>query len=488
MTSIALVFPHQLYEKSAAWQTVETVYLVEDSLFFNQYNFHQQKLVLHRASMQFYESYLQTLGKKTVYVDYQQSLQNCFANWQSQGIQVIHYTNTTDYLLERRLKRWATQYQIRLVCYENPNFLTTKNEVEELLKQDKNYFFTSFYIKQRKNLQILLEPDGTPQGGKWSFDTENRKKIPNALVLPHTQIIAENKWVKEAKEYVKQHFGNNYGKLETFNYPTTFEEAQAVLDHFLRTKLAYFGDYEDAICQRQTFLFHSVLTPALNIGLLSPEQVIKKTLDFTQTHNIPLNSLEGFIRQVIGWREFIRGVYELEGVRQRTTNFWGYTQPVPKSFWNGNTQLLPFDTLIRKLEHHAYTHHIERLMIAGSLFQLCEFSPNSVYQWFMEWYIDAYDWVMVPNVYGMTLYADGGLITTKPYLSGSNYLLKMSDFSKGAWCSVWDGLYWRYIWKHQDVLAKNIRMSLPINLVKKMDKQVLQKHLQIAEDFLAKVS
>ncbi len=484
MTSITLIFPHQLYEKSASWQANETVCLVEDSLFFNQYNFHKQKLVLHRASMKFYENYLQNLGKKTVYIDYQQSLQNCFANWQSQGIQIIHYTDTTDYLLERRLKRFSEQYQIRLICYENPNFLTTKTEVATMITQEKKYFLTSFYIKQRKKLQILLTDGDNPEGGKWSFDTENRKKIPSSLTLPRTQIIDENKWVKEAKLYIKQYFPNNYGQLENFNYPTTFEEAHAVLEHFLITKLAFFGDYEDAICQKQTFLFHSILTPALNTGLLLPDQIIKKTLDFAQTHSIPLNSLEGFIRQIIGWREFIRAIYEKEGVRQRTTNFWGYTQPVSKNFWEGNTQLLPFDTLIRKLEQHAYTHHIERLMIAGSLFQLCEFSPDSVYQWFMEWYIDAYDWVMVPNVYGMTLYADGGLITTKPYLSGSSYLLKMSDFSKGAWCPIWDALYWRYIWNHQDVLAKNIRMSLPVNLVRKMDKYTLQKHLQIADNFL----
>ena len=494
MSKVALVFPHQLFKQAEALQHVETVYLVENDLYFSQYKFHKQKIVLHRASMKFYENYLQNSvspnHKKVVYIDFKIDLASIFEELKLKNISEIHYTDTTDFLLEKRLKRFATKHEITLFCYENPNFLTSKDDIISMLKADKHYFMASFYIKQRKKLGILLEDDLkilTPVGGKWSFDTENRKKTPKNLIIPKNRIISENKYVKEAQNYVNEHFGTHYGIAKTFNYPTTFDEAEAVLEDFLENKLRLFGDYEDAILQNETFMFHSLLTPALNTGLLLPQQIIDKTLDFAQHNNIPLNSLEGFIRQIIGWREFIRGIYELESVKQRTKNFWEYERKIPESFWNGTTGIVPFDAMIKKLENSAYTHHIERLMIAGNLLHLCDFAPNDVYKWFMEWYIDAYDWVMVPNVYGMSQYADGGLMTTKPYISGSNYIMKMSDFPKGEWQKVWDGLYWRYIWQNREIFAKNIRMSLPVNLVKKMDKETLKNHLNNAENFLNKL-
>ncbi len=492
MSKVALVFPHQLFKHADALKHVETVYLVEDELYFSQYKFHKQKIVLHRASMKFYENYLQDNAKKVIYNDFNKDLATIFQELSSKNTTEIHYTDPTDFLLSKRLERLANKHEITLIHYENPNFLTSKEDIKKMLKADKNYFMASFYIKQRKKLGILLEDGtqagalaGTPIGGKWSFDTENRKKAPKNLFIPANKIITENKYVKEAQIYVNEHFSTNYGTAKTFNYPTTFEQAEAVLEDFLLNKLRLFGDYEDAILQNESFLFHSLLTPALNIGLLLPDQIIKKTLDFAQENDIPLNSLEGFIRQIIGWREFIRGIYELESVKQRTTNFWEYDRKIPESFWKGTTGIVPFDAMIKKLENNAYTHHIERLMIAGNLLHLCDFAPNDVYKWFMEWYIDAYDWVMVPNVYGMSQYADGGLMTTKPYISGSNYLMKMSDFPKGDWQKVWDGLYWRYIWQNREIFSKNIRMSLPVNLVKKMDKDLLKSHLHNAETFLA---
>jgi deoxyribodipyrimidine photolyase-related protein len=478
------VFPHQLYEQSAAVDAAEQVFLIESDLYFSQYRFHQQKILLHRASMKFYEDYLQSKGKQVHYITFQEQLSTVVAKAKNLGVQIIHYTATNDFLLEKRLQRYAQQHEIALIQYESPNFLNSAQEILQALKEDKKYFLTSFYIKQRKKLGILLDKDGKPEGNQWTFDTENRKKLPKNIILPKNLQLTENQWVKAGKTYVQAHFGHHYGQLSPFNYPTTYAETQQVLENFLATKLHLFGDYEDAIARHEVFLFHSVLTPALNIGLLTPQDILEKTLAYAQTHAVSLNSLEGFIRQLIGWREFVRGVYLAEGVRQRNTNFWQFQRPLPEPFWQGTTGLLPFDTLVRKLERHAYSHHIERLMVAGSLFLLCEFRPDDVYRWFMEWYIDAYDWVMVPNVYGMSLYADGGLITTKPYLCGSNYILKMSDFPKGDWCRVWDGLYWRFIWQHQDFFKQSPRMSMMANLVNKMDKKVLAEHLKVANVFL----
>jgi deoxyribodipyrimidine photolyase-related protein len=200
--------------------------------------------------------------------------------------------------------------------------------------------------------------------------------------------------------------------------------------------------------------------------------------------NIPLNSLEGFIRQIVGWREFIRLVYEREGTKQRTTNYWKFKRKIPTSFWTGDTGIAPIDSTIKKVLKTGYAHHIERLMVLGNFMLLCEFDPDEVHKWFMEMFIDAYDWVMVPNVYGMTQFADGGLMTTKPYISGSNYLMKMSDYEKGSWQPIWDGLFWRFMHVHRRFFLQNPRIGMLVKTFDKMPEEKINAHLQIANNYL----
>ena len=238
---------------------------------------------------------------------------------------------------------------------------------------------------------------------------------------------------------------------------------------------------------KESFLYHSVLSPLINIGLLSPQQVVSEALKAGKKKNIPLNSLEGFIRQLIGWREFIRLVYEREGTKQRTTNYWGFKRNIPKSFWNGTTGIEPIDIVIQKTLKTGYCHHIERLMVLGNFMLLCEFDPDEVYRWFMELFIDAYDWVMVPNVYGMTQFADGGLMTTKPYISGSNYLMKMGDWKKGEWTTIWDGLFWRFMNEHRNFFSQNPRLGMLLKTFDKMPKEKQTAHLNAANQFLKKL-
>jgi deoxyribodipyrimidine photolyase-related protein len=221
----------------------------------------------------------------------------------------------------------------------------------------------------------------------------------------------------------------------------------------------------------------------LNIGLLSPHQIIDAAL--TMVDRVPLNSLEGFIRQIMGWREFIRITYVRRGREQRTRNYWGFTRSIPESFWNGTTGILPLDATIKKTLKSGYCHHIERLMIAGNLMLLCEFDPDQVHRWFMEMYVDAYDWVMVPNVYAMSQFADGGGMCTKPYISGSNYLMKMSNFKKGDWQPVWDGLFWRFMHVHRDFFLSNPRLGMLVKTFDKMAVEKQQQHLLAADRFLA---
>ena len=264
----------------------------------------------------------------------------------------------------------------------------------------------------------------------------------------------------------------------------THEEAAKWLGDFLDERLALFGDFEDAISKEEAFLFHGVLTPMLNIGLLTPDQIIDQVV--AKCDDVSLNSLEGFLRQVMGWREFIRLVYVHAGSRQRTTNAWSLSRSLPDSFYTGSTGIVPFDQSIQRTLKYAYCHHIERLMVLGNFMLLCDIDPNSVYRWFMELFIDAYDWVMVPNVYGMSQHADGGLMTTKPYISGSSYILKMSDYAKGDWCAVWDALYWRFIDREREFFSGNPRMRVMVGQLDRMGSK-LDHHREVAERFLEKL-
>ena len=313
---------------------------------------------------------------------------------------------------------------------------------------------------------------------------ENRKKLTKNLVIPRVKFPEDTEFEIEAIDYVEKHFPDNPGDGFDFIYPVTFEQAEDWLDDFLHNRFKLFGDYEDAMDKNQAYLFHSVLTPMLNSGLITPKQVIDKALHFAELNTIPINSLEGFIRQIIGWREYMRAVYLLEGVNQRTSNHFKFSKQLPSAFYKASTGIEPVDLVIKRVLEKSYTHHIERLMILGNFMLLCEIHPNEVYKWFMEMYIDAYDWVMVPNVYGMSQYADGGLICTKPYISSSNYIREMSNFEKGNWCEIWDALYWRFIYKHKKLLAKNPRMSIMINQLNKMDKTKIKSYLKTAENYL----
>ncbi|WP_121808035.1 cryptochrome/photolyase family protein [Mucilaginibacter kameinonensis] len=490
---VTLIFPHQLFKHHPSVKQSRKAYLVEETLFFNQYNFNKKKLVLHRASMKFYAHHLSTHKIEVDYIeakDPDADVRQLVTTLAKQGIKHIYYTDTADNWLEKRLTHNAKKHQIQLNKHRSPNFLNNIEEVADFFDKKKTYFQTDFYIDQRKQRNILLERDGKPIGGKWTYDSENRLKFPKGAVVPLLNVPEENEYLKEARSYVDKYFTNNYGNTASpFGnlggfYPITYDEAEHWLEDFLKQRLYDFGIYEDAMVANESFLYHSVLTPMLNIGLLNPQQIINKALDVATDSEIPLNSLEGFIRQIMGWREFIHIVYEREGVTQRTKNYWGFKRRIPASFWKGNTGITPVDVVIKKVLATGYTHHIERLMVMGNFFLLCEFHPDGVYQWFMEMYVDAYDWVMVPNTYGMTQFADGGLMMTKPYISGSNYLLKMGDWAKGPWQETWDGLFWRFMHVHRNFFLQNPRLGMLVKTFDKMPAEKQNIHLNNAEKYL----
>jgi deoxyribodipyrimidine photolyase-related protein len=491
-----LIFPHQLFADHPGLKlNPSRVVLIEDSLFFGDPRYpmklHKQKLWLHRATMKRYELMLQTMGQETLYLDYNPEpdslrihLKKVVDSITSSPRKLI-VAEPTDFMLEKRLNRFCQQLNVDCHYVSTPGFINQSGENREYRAGKKRWFMADFYKFQRKRLDILMDGD-QPTGGKWSFDEDNRKKVPKKMLgnIPKLLELKRDEIDDEAATYVQMRFATNPGSIDNLFYATSHADAKKWLKHFLKNRFEDFGNYEDAIVEGESWLWHSILTPSLNTGLLTPNQVAKETLDFAKRNDVPLNSLEGFLRQIIGWREFIRATYQDHGVQMRTTNHWNHQRRIPSSFYNGSTGIPPIDDTIRRILETGYCHHIERLMVLGGFMFLCEFDPQEIYRWFMEMFVDSYDWVMVPNAYAMSQHADGGLITTKPYFSGSSYIRKMSHYKTGPWCDVWDGLYWRWIWNHADELKKNPRWAMMCSMAKKMDAVKRKTHLRNAEKYL----
>lgn len=493
MKSAFLLFPHHLFRQTELLRQSDEVILVEEWLFFRQYNFHKQKIAFHRASMQFYADFLRERGIRTRYIASGQEasdLRKLLPLLKNEGFSAIHCYESVDNWLQIRLTKTCAQHSLTLLTYESPLFLNTSAFNHAFFADKKRFFQTDYYIQQRKTHNLLLDQAQKPVGGKWSFDAENRKKFPSKHLAPTAIFPAMNAYHLEAEQYVNQYFAANIGELNAhFIYPVTFAEAEAWLEDFLTQRLRNFGTYEDAIVRKEYLLYHSLISPLVNVGLLDLRQTLSRIEHHAYAYDIPLNDTEGLVRQLIGWREFIRAVYELKGVQQRKHNFWNFERrPLPQAFYTGSTGILPVDETIKKLLRTGYCHHIERLMVLGNFMLLCEIHPDEVYKWFMELFIDAYDWVMVPNVYGMSQFADGGVMSTKPYISGSNYLAKMSDYPKdGKWEVIWDALFWRFMDQHRDFFGSNPRLGMLLGTFDKMDAARQRKHLDTAENFLQKL-
>lgn len=487
MKAINLIFPHQLFQESPLLENDFDIYLVEEYLFFKHYSFHKQKIAFHRASMKAYQARLEGLNKTVDYIessDVLSDIREFHKEIADKKIAHIHVIDPVDDWLEQRLRETAKA--IQLTMYDSPQFLNSKEDLQPFFRSDKKSFFqTTFYKQQRKRLDILLDAEGNPEGGKWTYDADNRKKYPKDKTPPAVYFPEKNRLWDEAVTYVEAHFSACPGNLsEDRLYPITHEESEAWLEQFLTYRFYDFGIYEDALVKEASILNHSLLSPLMNAGLILPKDIVDRALSFAKEEGIPINSTEGFVRQIIGWREFIRGMYVCKGRYSRTRNFWGFKRKIPASFYDGTTGIEPIDVTIKRTLETGYCHHIERLMVLGNFMLLCEFDPDEVHRWFMELFIDAYDWVMVPNVYGMCLFADGGTFATKPYIGGSNYLRKMSNYSKGAWEGTWDGLFWSFVMKHQDFFKSNPRTSMLAHSLNRMSEEKKQTHIRNAQAFI----
>jgi len=391
-------------------------------------------------------------------------------------------------------ERQHTALPWRLI--EDDRFLTTPADFNAWARGRKTYRLEHFYRHLRKRSGLLME-DGQPAGGQWNFDHDNREPLPEHLAFPAPPTHEHDATTKAALELVASRFGEHFGSLDTFHWPVTRTQALAELEHFLNACLPDFGRYQDALSDQAPFLFHSRLSAALNLGLLSPVEVCQSAEVEYREGRAPLNSVEGFIRQILGWREYVRGLYWTRMPDYKRSNGLGAKRDLPAFFWTGDTEMRCLKRAIEMTRDHAYAHHIQRLMVTGNFALLCGVKPEALCDWYLAVYADACEWVELPNTLGMVLHADGGLMGSKPYCASGKYIDRMGDHCKhcrydpkhvtGTHACPFNSLYWNFIEAHRDVLADNPRMKLIYGSLGRMKDEKREAMRQQADAFLARL-
>lgn len=420
MIEYFLILPHQLFDKKYLSKKYHYI-LYEHPHYFNSFNYNKKKLLLHYGSMKYYYDYLKTNNFKVKYIKKDEKF------------------NIDKYKLFDPIDKIELKNDYEKV--NSPNFLLSKELVEKYRKKTKSFYFHYFYEWSKKELDIIPNIK--------SKDKENRLSLPADIKIPNLpENVADEKYINYGKNKVESEFENNYGNVDDFIFPLTHKTAKLFLRNFLKKRFKDFGPYEDAISKDNDYIFHSVLSSSINIGLLNPSEIIE---DVLKLKDIPVNSKEGYIRQLF-WREYQRYTYLY--IDFKSMNYFNFKNKLDKRWYNGTLGNEVIDKTIKKGFDNAYLHHIERLMVIGNYMVLSEISPEEGYKWFMEFPIDSYMWVMSQNVFDMVFFVGGGLTMRRPYISTSNYIVKMSNYKRGEWCDIWDELYYRFLKKYKKKLWK----------------------------------
>ena len=476
---LALILGNQLHRDHPALidKSVDIVLMIESQNICNKLNYHKHKIIFVLSAMRHYAKYAEPKSKKLLYLnledtpDFFEALSRVI---QENHINSISYMRPANLGTEMSLKNFANKNNLDQQIYPNQLFMTPRQELDGWLDSNPKSNMESFYRWQRRRTEYLMDND-KPVGEKWNYDHENRKPLPKGHeVVDKVIAIKPDTITTRVMSLVDKYFDKNPGKSDNFWLPVTFEQGDKWLDDFVRNRLEFFGKYEDAMDKDEVFLYHSVLSPLLNVGLISTNDCVQKAIDAYNLDKAPLAGVEGFVRQIIGWREYMNGMYT-KMPDFRDMNYFGFNKQLEPWWYETNSEEhltlpMPVQKVLKRTHDFGYNHHIERLMVLGNWFLLNSYNPESVYKWFSAMYVDAYEWVMVPNVIGMSQYADGGKVATKPYISGGNYLSKM-----GRWGDATSGLdeftrlYWEFLSNNYDKLKTNPRMSLVLKL--SIDKQ-----------------
>ena len=465
----------------------ETVFMCEDSGLCTYEKHHKSKIALFLNAMRSFRDSLEAANIDCIYYDFNNKFEDSYIKKLSSEIKdnnfsCIRFFEIEDKPFENEIMQMISDLDIKCEVLNTPMFLDSRESFKDFVGDKKFLLQANYYKKARKEMDILIENE-KPVGGKWSFDDENRKKLPKDYLIPKLPVIKERDDSDEISNFINTEFNDHPGNINNI-FPYTTEQALDWLDTFFEERFKDFGPYEDAIFMGEHFQLHSALSSSMNLGIITPQQIITKAKDYAEANDIPLNSLEGFVRQIIGWREFIRGIYQNFSEKMINSNYWNHNRKLSEAWYTGDTGIEPLDDAIKGALEFGYTHHINRLMVLASIMNMSRIHPSEIYKWFMEMFVDSSEWVMVPNVFGMGTFADGGIFATKPYISGSSYILRMSNFKKGDWCEIVDGLYWKFIEDNKEFFAKNPRLSLMIRALEKLDQERKLRIFKAAEIFI----
>ncbi|MGZ3742578.1 MAG: cryptochrome/photolyase family protein [Pseudobdellovibrionaceae bacterium] len=465
--------------------------MVEDREQLTSYKFHKHKLCFYLSAMRHYAREIRRLDYNLIYLElreagglsYEEVIQKVLKEF---SIDKITSFEIEDKVREKQMLNFCIKKGYTWETKANPQFLVSREHFKSYLEDHPQPFLKSFYEDQRRKLKILMDANGEPMGGRFSFnghDLQGHLKCPHENEIPKFPLPGHDEIDHEVIHLVDQEFSDHPGEALTFWYPTSRKTAHSTLKDFCKFRLPAYGPYEDVLSSQQDFLFHSVLSPLLNVGLLTPREVLTTALH-TSEIPVPLNSLESFIKKILGYREYVHGIYQNFHELQEKSNFWKHNR-LPNENWNqGKTGVPPLDDAIKKTLRLSYTHPTERLKILCNMMNLAELDPMEVHRWFMEMELDSAAWVTGPNVYGLGLHSDGGIFTGEIHIWKASHWLQISTYEKAEWCQEVDGLYWRFVDKHHDFFAKNPKLKSLTKILEKMEPDEKEQLWRAANSFI----
>jgi deoxyribodipyrimidine photolyase-related protein len=483
-----------------------SIILIEAQAVPHNRKCHKKKMVLHLAAMRHFREELEQLGFEVLYfpIEKEKSPEKpveCVDKdlreaIKKNKIKKLHWMQPTDY------DHWEVYGQLleKLPCdvtlYENNMFINSLDEFKEWEESQDDLVMENYYRIIRRKMGVLMEGD-YPTGGRWNYDIENRVPPMENMDFPTLPELPEDKHTSDAIKLVKKLFDDFPGSADNFMLPVTRQATLDWFQDFVDKRLRLFGMYQDAMVKENWYMYHAIISPMMNIGLIEPMDTVSAVENSYHHSNTPINSAEGFIRQVIGWREYVRGIYWSRMPDYRKVNFFDYQEAMPQMFEDGKTRMNCVKCIVGQTMDIGYAHHIQRLMIVGNFCLLAGIEPWQAATWFLEKYVDAYEWVVLPNVLGMILFADGGYLGTKPYAASANYISKMSNYCKGCFyrprkrvgekACPFNFLYWNFLQRNTEVLKDNKRMSMVYNLLKRKSDGELQLVGRSSEQFLKKI-
>lgn len=503
MTTLRLILGDQLSPDITALDGIDpardVVLMIEAMEECTHVPHHQQKIVLFLSAMRHFAAELRARGLTVDYVDlddpantggFTGELARAIAR---HGVRRVVLTEPGEWRVQHMAETWSARFALPVDIRPDARFFATRSRFAAWARGRTGWRMEHFYREMRREHGILMEGSG-PAGGDWNYDADNRKRLPAGHILPARRRFPPDAITRAVMALVGARFGGHFGSRDGFAWPVTRADALAALDDFITHALPGFGDYQDAMRLGAPFLHHSLLAPALNLGLLSPREVCAAAEAAYRAGRAPLNAVEGFIRQILGWREYVRGVYWTLMPGYATVNALDAHRPLPDFYWTGETRMRCMREAIGHTRAHAYSHHIQRLMVTGNFALLAGVAPREIERWYLAVYADALEWVEMPNTLGMAVFADGGRMASKPYAASGAYIHRMSDFCGGCAYDValksgpaacpFNYLYWAFLIRNQASLASNPRMAMPYRTLASWSAERRQACLNEAEAFL----